>query len=165
MRISLFIFKIEKYVDDWDWIGNAPANDITASDQRKYIEELKCTAGNTGGISLMIMAVLTAISSVSYILCGKLFLGLIAASLVGYLWYRAKAYRWVYPIGCFICSAAAFVGWLSDIKPLAFLPGFAFEAITTLYTLSIPVNLIIGLVFLYSKKINAHIDLVEQLSK
>jgi len=165
MRISVFIIKIDKYVDDWDWIGNAPKNDITAADQRKYIEELKRTAGSKSGLTLLIMAVLTMLSAVIYIMCGEFILGLITASLVGYMWYQGKGYRWVYPIGSFICGAAAFVGWLSGAYPLGFIPDFAVNAISTAYTLSIPVNIIVGLVFLYSKKINAHIELVEQLNK
>ncbi|MDE6709450.1 MAG: hypothetical protein K2J76_03050 [Oscillospiraceae bacterium] len=163
----ILIFRIEKHIpDEYDLekirkFWQTP--DITAADQKKYIDDLQRASKN---VWIIIAAMLAAglIFSISYILCGRIFGGLLSFSLLAYLFYRGKAYDWVFPIGKIVCGAASWVSALAGVAPLEFLPETAANAAFIIMLISVPIDILTGFYFMYSKKINAYVKYVEYIS-
>ena len=63
-----------------------------------------------------------------------------------------------------LCGAASFVSVLKGIYAAGFLPDSFASVITALAAASVPADILMGLYFLYSKKVDAYVKYVEYVS-
>lgn len=137
--------------------------DITEADQRRYVAKLISDSKNAGKAIAAIM-IIGIVFIAANLLCGRLLYALISAALLGYLYYFGKKYEWAFPIGKILCGAASFISVLSGIYPLAFLPEGIGSVVSALAMLSVPADILTGIYFMYSKKIDAYVKYVEYVS-
>ncbi len=137
--------------------------DITEAERKRYIARLIENSKNAEKAIAAIMIVSIAFIAAN-LLCGRLLYAVVTGALLGYLYYFGKKYEWVFPIGKMLCGAASFMSVLKGIYALGFLPDGAASVVTAIAAASVPVDILTGVYFLYSKKIDAYVKYVEYVS-
>ena len=160
MRIMVFVIYKKSAVYDPDTVITLSGRDITEADQLKYIENLRQTAKNAG-IFLLAMIIIEFIFAATYLVWGKILLGLVTLAVPLYLLFLGKQYHWVFPIGTIICGAAAFISLLAGTAAPMLFPDIVYEITAQIFYISVPIQILMGLFFMYSKRINAHIKYIE----
>ena len=137
--------------------------DITEADQKRYVAKLIEDSKNANNTIAVIM-VISIVFIIANLLCGRILYALVTGALLGYLYYFGKKYEWIFPIGKMLCGAVSFVSVLKGIYAAGFLPDSFASVITALAAASVPADILMGLYFLYSKKVDAYVKYVEYVS-